>query len=89
MRRVSATLAAALISAAVLLVSPLGAAPPGRTTSPQDRADRVLAQVNALDIEFGKVVDSWNGARIQLAASERQLRGSRRRRALSPSGSAS
>jgi peptidoglycan DL-endopeptidase CwlO len=39
----------------------------------QAEAHAVLRRVNALDVRFGKVVDRWDGARIQLAASERQL----------------
>ena len=36
-------------------------------------AQAVLAQVNALDVRFGRVVDSWDGARIALAAAEHRL----------------
>ena len=39
----------------------------------QAEAQAVLRRVNALDVRFGKVVDRWDGARIQLAASEQQL----------------
>ncbi|HKI91697.1 MAG TPA: NlpC/P60 family protein [Gaiellaceae bacterium] len=49
------------------------AAPPPALTAKQAQARAVLAKVNALDVRFGKVVDSWNGAKIQLAASERAL----------------
>lgn len=40
-------------------------------------AQAVLARVNALDARFGRIVDAWDGARIQLAASERQLAANR------------
>jgi cell wall-associated NlpC family hydrolase len=38
---------------------------------------QVLAQVNALDTRFGAVVDAWDGAKIQLAATEKQLAANR------------
>src|SRR5439155_17512818 len=41
------------------------------------QADRVLAQVNALDTRFGAAVDAWDGAKIQLATTERQLAANR------------
>jgi cell wall-associated NlpC family hydrolase len=37
------------------------------------QAQSVLKRVNALGVQFGRVVDSWDGARIQLAATEKQL----------------
>ena len=37
----------------------------------------MLAQVNALDMRFGAVVDAWDGARIQLATTEKQLAANR------------
>jgi peptidoglycan DL-endopeptidase CwlO len=36
-------------------------------------AEAVLQRVNALGVRFGHVVDAWDGARIELAKSERQL----------------
>jgi peptidoglycan DL-endopeptidase CwlO len=36
-------------------------------------AQTVLKRVNALGVQFGRVVDGWDGARIQLAATEKQL----------------
>ena len=41
------------------------------------QAAQVLAQVNALDRRFGAVVDAWDGAKIQLAATEKQLAANR------------
>ena len=41
------------------------------------QAAQVLAQVNALDRRFGEVVDAWDGAKIQLAATEKQLAANR------------
>ena len=33
----------------------------------------MLAQVNALDRRFGAIVDAWDGAKIQLTATKKQL----------------
>ena len=49
------------------------AVPPPALAAKQARARAVLAQVNALGIRFGKVVDAWDGAKIELAASEHRL----------------
>ncbi len=49
-------------------------APPSAAVKAKDaEAARVLAQVNALDRRFGAVVDAWDGAKVQLAATEKQL----------------
>jgi peptidoglycan DL-endopeptidase CwlO len=37
------------------------------------QAAQVLAQVNQLDTRFGALVDAWDGAKVQLAATEQQL----------------
>ena len=37
----------------------------------------MLARVNVLDERFGRIVDAWDGARIQLAATERRLAANR------------
>ena len=37
----------------------------------------MLAQVNALDTRFGAIVDAWDGAKIQLASTEKQLAANR------------
>jgi peptidoglycan DL-endopeptidase CwlO len=73
----------ALLAGVALAVVP--AAPGGAAKGPpspalaarQQRAQEVLAQVNALDVRFGKVVDSWDGARIDLAATRRALAANR------------
>lgn len=44
----------------------------------QAEAQKVLRRVRVLDVRFGKVVDRWDGARIQLAASRRELAANRR-----------
>jgi peptidoglycan DL-endopeptidase CwlO len=69
-------LALVAMSAVAALAS---AAAPARGASPalrakQAQAEAVLRRVNALDERFGRVVDAWDGARIQLAASERLLK---------------
>jgi peptidoglycan DL-endopeptidase CwlO len=68
------------VALAVVLAAPDGAAkgPPGPALAArQKRAQEVLAQLNALDVRFGKVVDSWNGARIDLVANRRALAANR------------
>ncbi len=67
----------------VALMAGVGAGAAAGAESPTLRAKRaeaqaVLRRVNALDVGFGAVVDRWDGARIQLAASERQLAGNER-----------
>ena len=37
----------------------------------------MLAQVNALDTRFGALVDAWDGAKIQLSTTEKQLAANR------------
>jgi peptidoglycan DL-endopeptidase CwlO len=64
---------------AVLLVAFSGGeaaatpSPSGALQAREDRAQAVEADVNALDVELGKVVDEWDGAQIQLAATRKQL----------------
>jgi len=43
----------------------------------QSQAKSVEAQIAALDVQFGKVVDAWDGARVALAASEKELAANR------------
>jgi cell wall-associated NlpC family hydrolase len=53
-------------------------APPSAAIRAKDaQAAQVLAQVNALDTRFGALVDAWDGAKIQLASSEKQLAANR------------
>ncbi len=54
----------------------VGAAPPSPSTAlkaKRAQAQSVLAQVNQLDMRSGQVIDAWDGARLQLAATEHQL----------------
>lgn len=72
--RVAPSVVSALAAAALAACSGTArAAPPPALKAKQAKARAVLAQVNALGIRFGKVVDAYDGARIELAASRRQL----------------
>ena len=64
---------AALLLAAFLATSASAVRAPPALQAKQRRARAVLAQVNTLDIRFGKLVDAWDGARIELGASKRAL----------------
>jgi cell wall-associated NlpC family hydrolase len=75
-RKLYATLALACTASAVA-ASTVAAAPPALRAK-RAQAQVVLAQVNALDLRFGHVVDAWDGARIQLATSTRRLAANRR-----------
>jgi peptidoglycan DL-endopeptidase CwlO len=68
---VAGVVVAALL--AVLSDGGAAAAPPSALQAKRAQAQSVEAQVNALDVEFGKVVDEWDGARIELAAAKKQL----------------
>ena len=54
------------------------AATPPALRAKQAEAQAVLRRVNALGVRFGKAVDRWDGARIQLAATERKLAANQR-----------
>ena len=75
-RKLYAMLALAGTASAVA-ASTVAAAPPALRAK-RAQAQAVLAQVNALDLRFGHVVDAWDGARIQLATSTRRLAANRR-----------
>ena len=64
-----------LVAVLLVAVSAGGAAaaPPAALQAKRAQAQAVMAQVNALDVEFGKVVDEWDGARLSLAAARKQL----------------
>jgi len=59
--------------AAVLAGDLAAATPKQRIEAKQAQAKAVLAQVNDLDRRFEASVESWDGARIQLAATKREL----------------
>jgi peptidoglycan DL-endopeptidase CwlO len=63
-----------LIAALVALsVGTASAAPPSALQAKRSQELEVEAQVNTLDVEFGKVVDEWDGARVALSAGKKQL----------------
>ena len=66
-------LIAAVVVAALSAAAAGTAAPPGMR-SKQARAARVLAEVNAIDAQLGHTVEAWNGARLRLAAVDRELK---------------
>jgi cell wall-associated NlpC family hydrolase len=71
--RVILALVAAAVLGAVLVGEPLAASPKEQLKQKQAQAQKVLAQVNALDARFGATVEAWNGARYELAQAKKQL----------------
>jgi cell wall-associated NlpC family hydrolase len=69
MRIVVSSLAACV---ALVLVARASAAPPA-IAAKDAQARAVLAQVQTLDRSFGRVVDEWDGAQIELRTTRRQL----------------
>jgi peptidoglycan DL-endopeptidase CwlO len=67
--------AAALVAG--LGAAPLAASPAGKIKVKQREAQVVLAQVNALDNQLGKTVESWDGARYDLDQVKGQLAANR------------
>jgi cell wall-associated NlpC family hydrolase/exonuclease VII small subunit len=68
-----AVLAAAL---AVVAVSP---AEPGQISSKRAEAERVLAEIDAIDMELDRAVEAYNGATVQLKTINRDLAANQRR----------
>jgi peptidoglycan DL-endopeptidase CwlO len=68
-----AVLAAAL---AVVAVSP---AEPGQISSKRAEAERVLAEVDAIDMELDRAVEAYNGATVQLETINRDLAANEKR----------
>ena len=71
-RYIFALVAAAGLGA-VLVGDPHAASPKQQLEAKQAQAQKVLAQVNALDAQFGATVEAWNGARYELAQAKKQL----------------
>jgi cell wall-associated NlpC family hydrolase len=71
--RVIVVCAAALLAATVLVGDPFAASPKEQIDAKAAQAQRVLQQVNALDLQFGRTVESWHGAQYELARTRRQL----------------
>jgi peptidoglycan DL-endopeptidase CwlO len=68
-----AALAAAL---AVVAVSP---AEPGQISSKRAEAERVLAEIDAIDMELDRAVEAYNGATVQLETINRDLAANQKR----------
>ena len=68
-----AVLAAAL---AVVAVSP---AEPGQISSKRTEAERVLAEIDAIDMELDRAVEAYNGATVQLETINRDLAANQKR----------
>jgi peptidoglycan DL-endopeptidase CwlO len=68
-----AVLAAAL---AVVAVSP---AEPGQISSKRADAERVLAEIDAIDMELDRAVEAYNGATVQLETINRDLAANQKR----------
>jgi cell wall-associated NlpC family hydrolase/regulator of replication initiation timing len=64
---------AALLAATVLAGEPFAASPREKIKAKAAQAQQVLQQVNALDAQFGRTVEAWNGARYELDKTRRQL----------------
>lgn len=67
------TACAALLVATIIAGAPLAATPREHLKAKAAQAQSVLAQVNALDEQFGLTVEAWNGARYDLQQARRQL----------------
>ena len=74
--RITALAALALVGLAHA-ASGSSAPPSAAIQAKNAQAAHVLAQVNALDTRFGALVDAWDGAKIQLATTEKQLAANR------------
>jgi peptidoglycan DL-endopeptidase CwlO len=55
-----------VLAAGLLIGDTLAATPKERIQEKQAQAERILAQVNALDGRMGRTVEEWNGARYRL-----------------------
>ncbi len=74
--RITALVALSLVGLAHAAAG--SSAPPSAAIQAKDaQAAQVLAQVNALDTRFGALVDAWDGAKIQLSTTEKQLAANR------------
>jgi cell wall-associated NlpC family hydrolase len=62
-----------LLGAAVLVGEPFAASPKEQIKAKAAQAQKVLQQVNTLDMQFGRTVEAWNGAKYELDRTRRQL----------------
>ena len=70
-------LLATLVLAAALLATAAGTASPPTVAEKQGEAARVLAEIGRIDRQLSHTVDAFDGARVQLAALDGQLRRNR------------
>jgi cell wall-associated NlpC family hydrolase len=64
---------AVLLVATVLVGEPFAASPKEQLKAKAAQAQRVLQQVNTLDLQFGRTVEAWHGAQYELDKTRRQL----------------
>jgi cell wall-associated NlpC family hydrolase len=68
-----------LALAAALAVVAASAAEPGRITAKQAEAQRVLAEIEAIDMQLDRAVDAYDSANVRLTSIERELTVNKRR----------
>jgi cell wall-associated NlpC family hydrolase len=61
------------VLAAALAVVAVSSAEPGQISSKRAEAERVLAEIDAIDMELDRAVDAYNGATVQLETINRDL----------------
>jgi peptidoglycan DL-endopeptidase CwlO len=61
------------VLAAVLAVVAVSSAEPGQISSKRADAERVLAEIDAIDMELDRAVEAYNGATVQLETINRDL----------------
>jgi cell wall-associated NlpC family hydrolase len=70
---------AVVLVATVLVGEPFAASGKERLRAKAAQAQQVLQQVNALDQQFGRTVEAWNGARYELDKTRHELAADRAR----------
>jgi cell wall-associated NlpC family hydrolase/exonuclease VII small subunit len=67
------------VLAAALAVVGASPAEPGQISSKRAEAERVLAEIDAIDMELDRAVEAYNGATVQLQTIERDLAANQKR----------
>jgi peptidoglycan DL-endopeptidase CwlO len=67
------------VLAAVLAVVAVSSAEPGQISSKRADAERVLAEIDAIDMELDRAVEAYNGATVQLETINRDLAANQKR----------
>jgi cell wall-associated NlpC family hydrolase/exonuclease VII small subunit len=67
------------VLAAALAVVAASQAEPGQVSSKRAEAERVLAQIDAIDMELDRAVEAYNGATVQLETINRDLAANQKR----------